>query len=203
MRPAQLALLAAIAVAPVSCGGSASPTSPQTVTTPTVDRVGLATGAYDFFAFQSNPPAECGVASPSGLSLAALSSHVILSHEGADWIARAASPADGDVEVRFHDSGGNILSGPPGSQSFLNIVATIRGTAVQPPRTGADGVTFAVDAVAATVPNAGFVVLSGATTIFVEGLTPIGGSATFTTGSASRTCRLAASWALTKPLAPQ
>jgi hypothetical protein len=52
---------------------------------------------------------------------------VVVTRTGNEWIATAATPATGDVELRFHASGPIVISGS------MPVAGTIRGTAIHSP----------------------------------------------------------------------
>jgi hypothetical protein len=104
---------ATIAIALWSLGCGASPTAP-------LDRIQMVTGDR-FLNLSSSIPEGCALGfSGTHIMVAA---RVTFSHEGQEWIARAREPIDGDVEVRFHDTGQPSLAG------LVRIEGTIRGVA--------------------------------------------------------------------------
>ncbi|TAK16049.1 MAG: hypothetical protein EPO35_06110 [Acidobacteria bacterium] len=179
-------LTVGLALAVLACSGPFAPS-------PTLDRVSLALGAYDFFVSQPNPPVECGGTGP--LSSAGLFARVNLSHEGTEWVARSAAPADGDLEVRFHDTGGAITGSS--TISFLPLATTMKGTAREHRYPG-ETRTFVPDSYLATTAQPSFA-LSGLTPggIVMQGTGSILGAFSMTSASGSQSCRLAGIWALT------
>jgi hypothetical protein len=54
-------------------------------------------------------------------------SHVTVVRTGAEWIATASAPQDGDVELRFHVSGAALVAGS------MPVRGTVKGVAIHSP----------------------------------------------------------------------
>jgi hypothetical protein len=96
-------LLIAASIAQASCGGPSSPDG-----TTSNDRLQLPTGSYTLFL--SSSAASCTAQGPINPSFQ-LPTRVTLTHEVAEWVARSSTSADGDIELRFHDTGGSVIIG--------------------------------------------------------------------------------------------
>ena len=101
---------AALSLALASCGGT--PVSPESSLLP------LAPGNYVLVGF-AQPLSNCqGTGAFQGVTLL---SYITLSRQGTAWLARSASPADGDVELSFEEKGTSLTT--------LALAGTVRGTA--------------------------------------------------------------------------
>jgi hypothetical protein len=176
-----------MAIAAGACGGPAAPTS----TAPS-DRIELATGAYEFHALHRAPPPECG---QTDSSYAQISVQVTVSHEGSAWFARAASPADGDLEIRFSDSGGPVfkLTNEGGELTSVPVLVTIRGTGIEAATSGHSRVAFDVAPIHATIPTEGRV-WTGWLPASLSSLASVAGTMTFWSSATSASCQVAAEW---------
>ena len=101
---------AALSLALASCGGT--PVSPESSLLP------LTPGNYVLVGF-AQPLSNCqGTGAFQGVTLL---SYITLSRQGTAWLARSASPADGDVELSFEEKGTSLTT--------LVLAGTVRGTA--------------------------------------------------------------------------
>lgn len=114
---AMSSLRAALVIGLLSAACGANP--PLAPASTAIDNLSLTPGDYPFFATSLNPPASCGQPAFD----VSMTSRVTLKREGVDWVARSTSAADGDLELRFHDTGGLILAG------YVTIAGTLGGTA--------------------------------------------------------------------------
>jgi hypothetical protein len=182
-RALALVLTAALA----ACGSPSAPGGSSGAQ----DRITIATGAWDFFLSQNPAPSQCGI--PNGLAGAVISSHVTLTHEGTTWIARSTTAADGDLEIRFSDTGG------PTFGFSVPIEGTLKGTAIRPRTSFNDGVTFFVN------PGPTSVIAVSGGNVLSSSLIPLTGnsltgSMTITGDQGTRTCTVTGTWSLTKQL---
>ena len=117
----RLAVAGLVALLGVAACGGRGPTAPSGV-----DRLQLPLGAYTFMASatasQSPPCTTTGSMAPAFRLFA----RVTLAHEGQEWVARSSTIADGNIELRFHDTGGGTSFG--GSVVTVAVSGTIRGT---------------------------------------------------------------------------
>ena len=101
---------AALSLALAGCGGT--PVSPESSLLP------LTPGNYVLVGY-AQPLSTCqGTGAFQGVTLL---SYITLSRQGTAWLARSATPADGDVELRFEEKGTSL--------STLALAGTARGTA--------------------------------------------------------------------------
>ena len=185
MKSRRIALAATLAVA-AACSSPSTPSGSSGA----VDRLTITPGPYDFFLSQNPAPSQCGVNSIAG---AVVSSHVTLSHEGTTWIARSTTTADGDLEIRFSDTG------DPTFNPVVPISGTLKGTAIMPSRPFSDGVSFFVNPGPSTVTPVSGGNFSTSTLVPLSG-NSLTGTMTITGAQGTRTCTVTGQWSLTKQL---
>lgn len=189
-RPVSVTLRrCALAAAFASAAACASPSAPAG-SSDAVDRLTITPGPYDFFLSQNPAPSQCGVNSIAG---AVISAHVTLAHEGANWIARSTTTADGDLEIRFSDTGAATFN------PIVPISGTLKGTAIRPRTPLDDGVSFFVNPGPSSVTAVSGANFSTSTLIPISG-NSLTGTMTITGAQGSRTCTVTGPWSLTKQL---
>ena len=113
INPRSVVVLALAGVL-AACGGS-SPTAPG-VESPSIQ---IATGASVLRIFLQAPACPAFL---DARTLPLVYTRVTVARVGAEWIAGASSPAAGDVELRFRESG-------PALGGFVPLAGTIKGSA--------------------------------------------------------------------------
>ncbi len=58
-----------------------------------------------------------------------LTTNVTLSQDGSDWVARSPTPTNGDIELRFHETGALHLVGS-GAVGSVYVSGTVTGTGI-------------------------------------------------------------------------
>jgi hypothetical protein len=106
----------AIVIVGAACGSAPASPSPETLF-----NLSLTPGDYFFGTAVLSPPPNCGPNFDS--QDVSISSRVTLSREGADWVARSTTAADGTLEFKFRGASGPIID------SASPVGGTVRGTA--------------------------------------------------------------------------
>ena len=115
-----------------------------------------------------------------------------------EWLASAASPAAGDIQVRFHQSGPAVLSGS------MPVAGTILGTAVHMPElfSGPAWDGRVIFAAPASLTGTAFVAgMFGSMTGGIDGAGS--GSVTLTDAQGNSCTGTTFSWSIAPPASPQ
>jgi hypothetical protein len=125
------ALCVSVACAAVAaCGGPAAPSDRSTAVTTTIGGISLPLGPYELYVAVDDEQGLVCTRSGGGLvGFVSLTTNVTLSQDGSDWVARSTTPDNGNIDLRFHETGGQEVGGS-GVVGSVYVSGTLTGTGI-------------------------------------------------------------------------